>query len=128
LPEAVRMQSVIPHDEGHGGVTLLDLVLMISGSWALPAAVQWGIGNETIWLFPAYLVGAASGFFGGWYCRRLLRLMYRQVFADTPVLANRRTKTVAMAAYVSVLILGLALQYSLYRAIRFLLTFVHSGA
>jgi len=128
LREAVPSESVTPHHEGHSGVTLLDLVLMMSGSWALPSAVEASMGHETVWRIPSVLVAAISCLFWGWYCGRLVRVIYRRVFANTPVLTNRRTKTVGLAAYVWVLVLSVALQYSLYRAIRFLLTFVHPEA
>jgi hypothetical protein len=123
LPEQAASKSPSSTQEGHGGVTLLDLVLAISGAWAIPYAVEASMGHESMWRLPAYLVGAVGAFFWAWYCKVFGWVIHRRLLADKPA-GTTPTMTVLVTVYFGVLAVSLVLQYSLYRAILFLLAVV----
>ena len=130
------MQGEVPNGSGasreaeHGSVTLFDLVLMISGGWAIPYAVMAAMGSQTAWRVPAYLAGGVGGLFWGWYCKKFGCFVYKRLLEQKgkPVSTAALPFTTGLGIYLCVLGLTLLLQYALYRIIRIALEIVlHSS-
>jgi len=117
----VPASSAASREAEHGGVTLFDLVLIISGGWALPYAVVAALGTQSAWRVPAYLAGGVGGLFWGWYCKKFEWFAYKKILEQKgkPVTASSLPFTTALGIYLGVLGLSLLLQYALYRIIRF---------
>ena len=109
---AVSSDPPSSQDVGHGGVTLLDLLVAISGSWAIPLAVLNTLGDHSAWRFPAYLVGGLVGLLWAWYSRGVEYVIRKVLQIDNPALS------VGVAVFLFVVALGLLVQYGLYRLLR----------
>ena len=101
-------------------LTLPDLVLIMSGGWALPFAVEATFGRPSRWRYVAYLFGGVLGLLWGWYCKRAEWFVYRWLFRDLSVGPLGRAPSVprALGIYVGVLMSSMALQYAVYRVLR----------
>jgi len=120
------VQSELPSSSVAGeteraGVTLSDLILMISGGWALPYAVMAAMGSQSPWRIPAYVVGGVGGLFWGWYFHRMGPFLYKKAREQKGMPATTPPSTTIFGIYLGVLTLSFLLQYALYRLIRFAL-------
>src|SRR5882672_10523353 len=102
MPEEAASKSPASSEKGHGGVTLLDLVLAISGAWAMPYAVEANMGHQSMWRLPAYLVGAVGSFFWAWYCKVFGWAIHRKLLAHKPA-GTASTMPVLVTVYLGVL-------------------------
>lgn len=120
------MQNKVPDgsvagESERGGVGLSDLILMISGGWALPYAVMAVMGNQSPWRIPAYLIGGVGGLLWGWYFRVLGPFLYRKLHGQQGTSPATPPFPTIFGIYLGMLSLSFLLQYALYRLIRFAL-------
>ena len=106
-----------PETETGGGVTLLDFVLMVSGTWALPCAVKAAVGRESWLMTIALVAGGAGGILWAWYCKRFEWFLHERLCevgsGPRRPIGYRHLQVV----YLGVLVLSVLLQYALYRAL-----------
>jgi hypothetical protein len=96
----------------HGGLTLADLILMMSSGWALHLAVRETLGSGWV-LAVAYLVAGVTAIFWTWYCKKLEWFWLSRI---TVAGATPPTRVV-VGVYLAVLAGTLVVQYGLYRGL-----------
>jgi hypothetical protein len=116
MVEPVNTQATAT--EPHNGVTLLDLVLAISGSWAIPQAVISVLGRDSRWLVLAFVATAATCIPWVWYCRKLIRAMGGALFGGRP---HPPSVAAGVGVYLAVLAISLLLQFAIFRGLQFAL-------
>ena len=117
-PREVDSVVFVPAALLHHGVTLLDLILMMSGAWGIPFAVEGALGRESRWRFVGYVSGGVLGLFWAWYCKKAGWFLHR-VLLDEPAGNTPLSVVASMSLYVGVLLSSTLLQYALYRCLRF---------
>lgn len=106
----------------HGGFTLHDLLMGISGAWALPFAVMDVMGKTSAWRLPAFLAAGMGGLFWAWYFRKVGQYVAERVRLLSGVeLTADLPFGIGMGIYLGQLSLSFLLQYALYRLIHFAL-------
>jgi hypothetical protein len=105
-----------------GGLNLSDLIIGISGVWALPVAAMDVMGRHSVWYFIALPVAGVGSLFWAWYFRRIGqffagKIRVRKGIAPSADLPLR----IVMALYLGELGLSFLLQYALYRLVHFAL-------
>jgi hypothetical protein len=96
-----------------GRFTLLDLFLILSGSWALPFAVT-AVGRRS-WYFAALFAGSVGGIFWACYCRRFEQFLHERLCGTEAGPKRQPNYAQFLIVYLVVLVLSSLLQYALYR-------------
>lgn len=110
-----------PETETGGGVTLLDFVLVLSGSWALPCAVESAVGRRGWYFAAALFAGSVGGIFWAWYCKRFEWLIHERLCGAGGGPERHPGYLRLQVVYLVVLVLSILLQYALYGVLGFIL-------
>jgi hypothetical protein len=98
----------------HPGLSLLDVAFLVTGGWALPAAVSAGASDQRSWQIAAYAVGALLSFVSTYGFKRLRWFLFPRCVTYAAI-AKLSPSIVFACLSVGMLGVNLLLQVALYR-------------